>query len=142
MQLGDISIDVVGIEGLNEDLIDGISFTVQDLFSLSDTAQVAFISEDEDALNAIMALTDLQDGDILDSLVAIANMLEIVSETLSKNCRFWMRIFPFSISPFLMRSAFLRTFFKLSTSCKTIRKADWMCSSPIGRCVRRRYRDD
>ena len=88
VQLGDISIDVVGIEGLNEDLIDGISFTVQDLFSLSDTAQVAFISEDEDALNAIMALTDLQDGDILDSLVAIANMLEIVSETLSEKLPF------------------------------------------------------
>ncbi|WP_321341282.1 calcium-binding protein [uncultured Cohaesibacter sp.] len=88
VQLGDISIDVVGIEGLNEDLIDGIGFTVQDLFSLSDTAQVAFISEDEDALDAIMALTDLQDGDILDSLVAIANMLEIVSETLSEKLPF------------------------------------------------------
>ena len=88
VQLGDISIDVVGIEGLNEDLIEGIGFTVQDLFSLSDTAQVAFISEDEDALDAIMALTDLQDGDILDSLVAIANMLEIVSETLSEKLPF------------------------------------------------------
>nr|WP_321980801.1 hypothetical protein [uncultured Cohaesibacter sp.] len=88
VQLGDISIDVTGIEGINEDLIEGISFTVSDLLSLTDSAEVALISSNEAALDAITALTELDDEDILDSLVAIANMLEIVSDALSEKLPF------------------------------------------------------
>ncbi|MFD1695440.1 beta strand repeat-containing protein [Roseibium aestuarii] len=88
VQLGDIKITVAGIDGLNEDLIDGIGFSVGNLLAYNETAHVALISNDPDALEAITALADLKDGDILDTLVAIANMLEVVGDALSEKMPF------------------------------------------------------
>ena len=88
VRLGDVKINVLGVEGLNEDLIDGISFTVEDLADLRNTFELALLSDNADLLDAIDGLSALSDGDILDSLVAIANILVVVGDTLSESLPF------------------------------------------------------
>ena len=88
VRLGDVKINVLGVQGLNEDLIDGISFTVEDLADLRNTFELALLSDNADLLDAIDGLSALSDGDILDSLVAIANILVVVGDTLSESLPF------------------------------------------------------
>jgi Ca2+-binding RTX toxin-like protein len=88
VRLGDVRVNVVGISGINENLIDGVSLTVTDLARLGDTWDVALISSNPNLEAAIGGLSALEGGDILDSLVAIANVLVVVSETLSDKLPF------------------------------------------------------
>ncbi|MBL3587047.1 hypothetical protein JMM61_16925 [Rhodovulum sulfidophilum] len=80
--LGDITLSVGDVAGLNEGVIDGIGVTVTDLFDLDGTTEIAVVSEDESAAAALEALGNLEDGDILDALTAIAHMLVVVGEAL------------------------------------------------------------
>lgn len=88
VRLGDVKVTVAGIEGINEDLIDGVSLTVIDLFDLTNTWDVALLSDNEASLQAIEGLTNLENGDILDTLAAIGNVLVVVGETLSEKLPF------------------------------------------------------
>ncbi len=88
LRLGDVKVTVAGIDGINEDLIDGISLTIEDLQDLGGTSVVQLLSNNPDALAAIDGLSALEDGDILDTLSAIANMLVVVGDTLSDKMPF------------------------------------------------------
>ena len=88
VRLGDVKVTVAGIDGINENLIDGISLTVIDLFDLPNTWDVEILSNDPAAKAAIDGLANLGDGDILDTLVSIANVLVVVGDTLSEKLPF------------------------------------------------------
>ena len=88
VRLGDVKVNVLGIGGINENLIDGISLTVTDLARLGETWDVALLSSDPNLEAALGGLDALEGGDILDSLVAIANVLVVVSDTLSDTLPF------------------------------------------------------
>lgn len=88
VRMGDVKITVAGISGINENLIDGVSLSVVDLFDLQNTWDVALLSNDPAALEAIEGLTNLEGGDILDTLAAIGNMLVVVGDTLSEKLPF------------------------------------------------------
>ncbi|CUH69401.1 Cyclolysin [Thalassovita autumnalis] len=87
-RLGDVKINVAGISGINEDLVDGISATILDLKDIQGSYDVQLLSNDPNALAAIDGLSALEDGDILDTLVAIANVLVVVGDTLSEKMPF------------------------------------------------------
>ncbi len=87
-QIGDVSVSTLGIEGINEGIIDGISFTIQDLSNPLDTFDYALLGDGADALDSIKALSSLGTGDILDSLTAIANLLEVTATTLKDTLPF------------------------------------------------------
>ncbi|PJE32298.1 RTX-I toxin determinant A from serotypes 1/9 [Pseudooceanicola marinus] len=86
--LGDVSINVAGVNGLNEDVIDGLGVTVTDLTAIGATAEIAIIANDPDAEAALEGLAALEGDDILDSLVSIANMLVVVGDALEDNLPF------------------------------------------------------
>lgn len=88
VRLGDVKVNVLGVGGINEGLIEGISLTVGDLSRLGDTWELALLSENEDLQDAIDGLAALGSGDILDSLVAIANVLVVVGDTLKDKLPF------------------------------------------------------
>ncbi|MDG4650076.1 calcium-binding protein [Roseibacterium sp. SDUM158017] len=88
LKLGDVKITVAGIPGINENLIDGIGITVLDLRDIAGTFDLKLLSSSQQAQDAIDGLTALGQGDILDSLTAIANMLVVVGETLSDRLPF------------------------------------------------------
>ena len=88
INIGDISVDVAGIPGINADLVDGVGVTIIDLADIVETYDVALISNDPGAEDAIKSLSNLENGDILDSMVAIANVLVVVGETLSDKMPF------------------------------------------------------
>ncbi|MGL5008242.1 MAG: hypothetical protein ACRC6I_00040, partial [Paracoccaceae bacterium] len=86
--LGDIRIDVAGISGLNEGLIDGINVAIEDGLNPLETAEIAVYSNDPDAQDAIDGLSNLGAGDILDSLSAIGRTLVIIGEKLKTDLPF------------------------------------------------------
>jgi Ca2+-binding RTX toxin-like protein len=88
IQLGDVSVSVAGIDGINEGIIDGISLSIGNLTQPLETLEWALIGADPAALDSITALTNLDSGDILDSLTAIANLLEIAADSLSDQLPF------------------------------------------------------
>ena len=88
VRMGDVKVTVAGISGINENLIDGVSLSVIDLFDLPNTWDVALLSNDPAALEAIEGLVNLEGGDILDTLAAIGNMLVVVGDTLSEKLPF------------------------------------------------------
>ncbi|WP_039019935.1 calcium-binding protein [Halocynthiibacter namhaensis] len=88
VRMGDVKVTVAGISGINENLIDGVSLSVIDLFDLTNTWDVALLSNDPAALEAIEGLANLENGDILDTLAAIGNVLVVVGETLSDKLPF------------------------------------------------------
>ena len=94
VRMGDVKVTVAGISGINENLIDGVSLSVIDLFDLTNTWDVALLSNDPAALEAIEGLANLENGDILDTLAAIGNVLVVVGETLSDKLPFLARDIP------------------------------------------------
>ncbi|MBP1853588.1 beta strand repeat-containing protein, partial [Rhizobium halophytocola] len=94
VHLGDVTVTVSGLEGIGSDLIDGVDFTVADLLQLADTATVALTGSDAESLSSLGALTSLDDDDIFASLVAIANMLELVTDSLSEELPFLDQAIP------------------------------------------------
>ncbi len=88
VRLGDVKVNVLGVEGINEGLIDGISLTIADLSRISETFELALLGDNEELQKAIDGLSALDSGDILDSLVAIANMLSVIGDTLTEKLPF------------------------------------------------------
>ncbi len=88
LQLGDVNVSVAGIDGINEGIIDGISLSIGNLTDPIETLEWALIGADPDALDSITALTNLDGADILDSLTAIATLLEIAADSLSEQLPF------------------------------------------------------
>jgi Ca2+-binding RTX toxin-like protein len=88
VRIGDISIDVAGITGINDDIIDGVALTIGDLSDIADTFEVSLLADNEDALDAIKSLVNLEGSDILDTLTSIANMLVVVGDTLAEKMPF------------------------------------------------------
>ncbi len=88
VRLGDVKINALGVNGINEGLLEGISLSIADLTRISDTYQVALLSENDDLQASIEGLSALGSGDVLDSLVAIANMLSVIGETLKDKLPF------------------------------------------------------
>lgn len=86
--MGDVSVSTLGIEGINEGIIDGLSLTIQDLSKPLETFDFALLGDGADALDSIKALSNLGTGDILDSLTAIANLLEVTASTLKETLPF------------------------------------------------------
>ncbi|TKA97165.1 calcium-binding protein [Cereibacter changlensis] len=85
LQLGDVKLNVVGIEGLNEGIIDGVALTIDDLARPLDSANYRLLGE---GVDEIEALASLGDGDILDSFETILNLVSLAGETLKEKLPF------------------------------------------------------
>ncbi|SED72608.1 calcium-binding protein [Rhodobacter sp. 24-YEA-8] len=85
LQLGDVKLNVIGIEGLNEGLIDGIALTIDDLASPLDSLNYRLLGDGTEAINS---LATLGDGDILDSFSTILNLVSLAGETLKEKLPF------------------------------------------------------
>ncbi|GGE38882.1 hypothetical protein [Actibacterium pelagium] len=93
-RLGDVKVTVAGIPGINEGIIDAVGVTIVDLADIQGTFDVKLIAESASAQAALDGLTNLENGDILDTLSAIANMLVVVGETLSDRLPFLAQDIP------------------------------------------------
>ena len=85
---GDVKLNVAGIQGLTEGLVEGVNLSISDIFNPLDTFDYSLLSSNQAALDAIDALSMLGEGDILDSLSAIANMLVVAGDTLKDKLPF------------------------------------------------------
>ncbi len=85
LQLGDVKLNVVGIEGLNEGIVDGIAMTIDDLADPAATFAYRLLG---DGAEAVEALATLGDGDILDSFETILNLVGLAGETLKDKLPF------------------------------------------------------
>ncbi|MGR3485978.1 MAG: hypothetical protein ACU0BF_11585 [Paracoccaceae bacterium] len=108
--LGDIKVDVVGIDGINEGIVEGVSISIEDLSKARDTAEVALLASDPAALESLRALTNLGDADLLDTLTAVANMLSTVGDTLSDKLPFLANDIPLINVSILDQVDFARDF--------------------------------
>jgi Ca2+-binding RTX toxin-like protein len=86
--LGDIRINAGEMTGLNEGLIDGINIAIGDGLDPLNTFSVAVYSNDAASQEAIDSLSNLEDGDILDTLSAIGHTLQLVGEKLKTDLPF------------------------------------------------------
>jgi len=110
VRLGDVRINVLGISGINEGLIDGVSLSVGDLSDISNTWDLALLSTNPALQDAIDGLAGLESGDILDTLTSIANILVVVGDTLSDKLPFLNVDIPLLNFSVLDQIAFARDF--------------------------------
>ena len=85
LQLGDVKLNVIGIEGLNAGLIDGLALTIDDLARPLESLNYRLLG---DGREAVEALATLGDGDILDSFNTILNLVSLAGETLKEKLPF------------------------------------------------------
>ncbi|MBV7407345.1 calcium-binding protein, partial [Maritimibacter sp. DP1N21-5] len=85
IQLGDVKLDVVGISGINEGILDGVSLSIDDL-----TDPLAGFGWDllGPGAEQVRALTTLGEGDILDSLETILDLVSLTGEALKEKLPF------------------------------------------------------
>ncbi|RRH73849.1 calcium-binding protein [Falsigemmobacter faecalis] len=91
LQLGDVRLNVAGISGLNEGIIDGIALSVDDLTNPLESANFRLIG---DGAEAIEALGTLGEGDILDSFSTILNLVSVTGEALKEKLPFLAQDIP------------------------------------------------
>ncbi|MFM2390002.1 MAG: hypothetical protein RLZZ437_1557, partial [Pseudomonadota bacterium] len=84
-KLDDITIDVAGISGLTEGLIDSISIAVGNGLDPLNTTEILIDGATDEADAAIEGLSKLDEGDILDSFSAIGRALVVVGEKLKED---------------------------------------------------------
>ena len=77
IRIGDLSVNVGGIEGINDNIVDGFSVTVGDLTNIAESYEVALLADDPAALEAITDLTSLETGDILFLLLEPCTLLAL-----------------------------------------------------------------
>lgn len=83
--LGDVALDTLGITDLNKDFIDGVSIVIDDLGKPVDTLTYKLLG---DGAESVEALANLGQGDIFDSFAAIANMLQVLGNSLKEKLPF------------------------------------------------------
>ncbi|MFA8443592.1 beta strand repeat-containing protein, partial [Yoonia sp.] len=87
-RFGDVSVDAAGISGLNAGLIDVISLSIKDGTDPIETFKAQVSSSDADTQKAIDGLSNLDEGDILDALSAIGQVLVVAGDTLADRLPF------------------------------------------------------
>lgn len=85
VQLGDVRLDVVGIGGLEQNTIEGISLTFGNMAAPAESAAYKVSGDVGDAMEA---LSQLGSGDILDSFEQILTLVRVAGEALKENLPF------------------------------------------------------
>lgn len=85
IQLGDVKLDVVGISGINEGILDGISLSIDDLTDPLEGFGWDLLGSGADEVRALMTLGE---GDILDSLETILELVALTGDALKEKLPF------------------------------------------------------
>ncbi|WP_298500107.1 calcium-binding protein, partial [uncultured Maritimibacter sp.] len=85
IQLGDVKLDVVGISGINEGILDGISLSINDLTDPPSGFGWDLLGPGADQVKALMTLGE---GDILDSLETILDLVALTGDALKEKLPF------------------------------------------------------